>query len=247
MPGRPTSSLIGPTGGKATQLTTTGANFGPAWSLDATKIAWNRILAPDSVRELWLMNANGSSAHHLTTGANTNKAPSWSPDGARIAFVAKYGTTIPQIWIIPAAGGKPVKMTSATSGATEPSWSPDGHTIVYVVAEPGHLDLWRLDPDQPSVAPVQLTKPDAGSDNSPSWSPDGTKIAFDSTRDGTDRIYVMNADGSNVQVVSPTSLSAAWPAWSPDGTQIAFQVAKGSDTDLYVDARRGRHSQGHHP
>ncbi len=180
------------------------------------------------------MNANGSSAHALTKGANTNKAPSWSPGGTRIAFVAKYGTTIPQIWIIPAAGGKPVKMTSATSGATEPSWSPDGHTIVYVVAEPGHLDLWQLDPDQPLVAPVQLTKPAGGSDNSPAWSPDGTKIAFDSTRDGTNRIYVMNADGSNIQALTPTSLSAAWPVWSPDGSQIAFQVAKGSDTDLYV-------------
>ena len=34
------------------------------------------------------MNANGSAAHALTTSANTNKAPTWSPTGDRIAFIA---------------------------------------------------------------------------------------------------------------------------------------------------------------
>lgn len=226
--------LIQPTGGKATQLTTAGTNSGPGWSRDATKIAWMRILAPSTTEELWVINASGSSAHALTKGASTNKAPSWSPSGDRIAFTAKYATHIPQIWIIPSAGGTPVKLTSAESGETEPSWSPDGHSIVYAVAINGQLNLWRLDPDQPSVAPVQLTQPATGSDVSPAWSPDGTKIAFDSTRDGTDRIYVMNADGSDVQAATPASLVASWPAWSPDGTEIIFHVIKGSDTDLYV-------------
>lgn len=180
------------------------------------------------------MNANGSSAHALTKGANTNKAPSWSPGGDRIAFVAKYGTQIPQIWIIRSAGGIPVRMTTAPSGATEPSWSPDGRSIVYVVAVSGQLNLWRLDSDHPGAPPVQLTKPASGSDVAPTWSPDGTKIAFDSTRDGTDRIYVMDADGSNVRAVTPSSLVASWPAWSPDGTKLVFQVTKSSDSDLYV-------------
>ena len=31
----------------------------------------------------------------------------------------------------------------------------------------------------------------------PSWSPDGKRIAFNSFRDGTSDIYVMDADGDN--------------------------------------------------
>jgi len=31
------------------------------------------------------------------------------------------------------------------------------------------------------------------------WSPDGTRIAFASDGDGPSMIYVMNADGSNLQ------------------------------------------------
>ena len=44
--------------------------------------------------------------------------------------------------------------------------------------------------------PVNLTNNEA-EDVSPAWSPDGTKIAFVSTRDSQQDIYVMDADGSN--------------------------------------------------
>ncbi len=56
---------------------------------------------------------------------------------------------------------------------------------------------------------------------SPVWSPDGRRIAFVSRRDGR-ALYVMNADGSGLQIVARVGQLAA-PAWSPDGRRIAFQ------------------------
>ena len=55
----------------------------------------------------------------------------------------------------------------------------------------------------------------AGARNrAPSWSPDGRKIAFVSTRDGNQEIYVMNADGSGQQNLTrtrgPRETSVAW-------------------------------------
>lgn len=81
---------------------------------------------------------------------------------------------------------------------------------------------------------VRLTS-DAAADHGPAWSPNGARIAFASRRDGTDEIYVMNADGSNVLRLSATGENSG-PAWSPDGLQIAFhhgQCYYSCDYDLF--------------
>ena len=48
------------------------------------------------------------------------------------------------------------------------------------------------------------------------------KIVFDSSRDGTLGIYVMDDDGSNVKLLTDT-LKPSAPRWSPDGKQIVFE------------------------
>ena len=59
-------------------------------------------------------------------------------------------------------------------------------------------------------------------DVGPAWSPDGTRIAFTSRRDGSSSIYVMDADGSDVERLTSNTAWDDEPAWSPDGTRIAF-------------------------
>ena len=49
----------------------------------------------------------------------------------------------------------------------------------------------------------------------PAWSPDGAKIAFGSSRDGNDEIYVMDADGSGQTRLTNDAGADSTPAWSP--------------------------------
>ena len=60
-------------------------------------------------------------------------------------------------------------------------------------------------------------------DTEPTWSPDGTKIAFTSTRDGFEEIYVMDPNGANQTNLTNDPDVDIDPTWSPDGTKIAFQ------------------------
>ncbi|HJU88798.1 MAG TPA: S9 family peptidase [Gemmatimonadaceae bacterium] len=53
----------------------------------------------------------------------------WSPDGARVAYVAGG-----QLWIADAAGGNRRKLTSLNGGASGPVWSPTGDRIAFVSA-----------------------------------------------------------------------------------------------------------------
>lgn len=71
---------------------------------------------------------------------------------------------------------------------------------------------------------------DTGKDSYPAWSPDGTRIAFLSTRDGYQALWVMNADGSGAREIGHPSgpdLDFVWGdiVWSSQDW-ILFVVAE---------------------
>ncbi len=64
--------------------------------------------------------------------------------------------------------------------------------------------------------------------------PTTPKIAFTSTRDGNDEIYIMNPDGSAQVNLSRDKAEDSNPVWSPDGEQILFVSDRDGPYDLYV-------------
>jgi Tol biopolymer transport system component len=98
--------------------------------------------------------------------------------------------------------------------------------IAYVRFDSSHNVL----PDIYSVCengshPVQLTD-DPANDVMPAWSPDGQKIAFVSDRTGQYQIFMMAADGSNVEQLTD-DLENDTPMWLPEGGRIAFRTTDG--------------------
>jgi Tol biopolymer transport system component len=60
------------------------------------------------------------------------------------------------------------------------------------------------------------------------------KIAFTSTRDGNNEIYVMHADGSGPTRLTNNPANDSEPAWSPSGTKIAFKSDRDGNAEIYV-------------
>ena len=86
-------------------------------------------------------------------------------------------------------------------------------------AKNGLTDIYKF--DLATQQSAQLTN-SPSIDTSPSYSPDDRFITFNSDRGGTQQIYVMNADGSNVRRISYGDGRYATPVWSPRASLIAF-------------------------
>ncbi|GAG57122.1 unnamed protein product, partial [marine sediment metagenome] len=60
------------------------------------------------------------------------------------------------------------------------------------------------------------------------------KIAFESSRDDNDEIYVMDADGSNQVNLTNNPEGDSDPTLSPDGKKIAFKSNRDGKDEIYV-------------
>ncbi len=108
--------------------------------------------------------------------------------------------------------------------------TPRPQRLAFVSDQDGNSEIYVMKPD--GSGQTNLTKHPAD-DGDPRWSPDGSKIAFVSSRAGSDlAIYVMKADGSGV--IGLTGLGNYRPAWSPDGSKIAFVSTRDGNYEIYV-------------
>jgi Tol biopolymer transport system component len=79
----------------------------------------------------------------------------------------------------------------------------------------------------------QLTHNQNFSDTFPDWSSDGTKIVFQSNRDGTYDIFLMDyLTGATDSVISTDGFESS-PTWSPDGDQIYYHSDFDGDREIY--------------
>ncbi len=102
--------------------------------------------------------------------------------------------------------------------------------VVFDSDRDGNHEIYSMKPDGSDQ--TNLTQ-NPGDDFDPVWSPDGSRIAFISYRDNETGngqfVYVMQADGSDVQQVSHQP-DSKYPDWSPAGSQIAYS----SDGDIFL-------------
>jgi dipeptidyl aminopeptidase/acylaminoacyl peptidase len=103
--------------------------------------------------------------------------------------------------------------------------------------------LWRIKTGSLRKSRVAVSKQvvtSGGTQADPQYSPDGSKIAFTSSRSGSDEIWVSHADGSMaVQLTDLGHPHTGSPHWSPDGTQIVFGSRANGDPDIFVIGSEG--------
>ena len=216
----------------------------PCFSPDGSQLAFARTIATPGLQrrtlEIHLMTWTGQDQRQLTRTfmaplvPGAASAPVWSPDGARIAYVAGL------------QGGpdhaRQLRVTDLTGPRilafqvdwSRPAWSPDGTRIAFT----RRRQLWLVDPDGRN--PQQLTH--AVPDSSfpmrwdPAWSPDGRKLAFTQVDAAgqPSSLWWMDADGSHPEPVARGPYRVVCPEWSPDGRKLAYLSQRDGIWEVYT-------------
>jgi WD40 repeat protein len=160
---------------------------------DNVRIAYtsNRLRKVDN---LWSKSLGGHLLTELTSTIEGCYGPAVSPDGKKIAYVARNVEGTEYIWIMNADG---TGHTQYYEGR-EPAWTPDGQKLVFSSRRAGRSEIWIMEGDGLNLS--RLTISTAGEEYlQPAVCPDGRRVAFVSDKSGNWDIWVMNLDGSGMQ------------------------------------------------
>jgi TolB protein len=181
--------------------------------------------------QIYVGDLNTGQTRKLTSLHDGAVAPSFSPDGSRIAF---FGATRPgpkdappplQIFVINADGTGQRQLTHDRFFTFDPDWSPDGTKIVFMESRQVGKDTFQnrlavINAD--GTGRKALTSFSGPGEINAKWFPDGKRIVFERQKAKDSDIMVMNADGTGVKPLLATRAWETNPIPSPDGTKIVF-------------------------
>jgi len=176
----------------------------------------------------------------LTLEPEHDFIPSWSPDGAKIAFTS-YRNGGEDIWVMDADGKNPRQLTTDSKGDWSPAWSPDGKQIAFTSDRTGSNQIWIMNTDGSSPRPLTVAAPMPETWNrDPSFSPDGTKLIFTSNRSGKDENWIMDIMTGEVWRHSDGMAEHWHPSFSPDGDKVLFSSNMTGEWGLWLSNLEGK-------
>jgi len=226
--------ILSPDTGEPVQLTAAPWGvFDYDVSADGTQIVY-AALREDGGADLWVMSAGGSGQRPLLECAEAKcTAPTWSPDGRRIAYerreleseIGEMGVSsnAPRIWLLDPVSGETVPLFEDDQMlGSAPRWAPEGARLAYFDSGEFAVRVCNLGDGTSLLIPSQ-------SGLAGTWSPAGDRILVTDlamlSGEIASHLWLAGLDGGalvNVSGGDDALVQAGWPAWSPSGEWVAF-------------------------
>lgn len=109
--------------------------------------------------DLWKVSARGGAATRLTSHPGDESQPAISPDGQRVAFVARYEGPA-EVYVMPIGGGLPTRLTWDAASCSVSGWTPSGHVIAATDAFSTlpAMQLTTINPDTGARTRIELAE-----------------------------------------------------------------------------------------
>jgi dipeptidyl aminopeptidase/acylaminoacyl peptidase len=170
---------------------------------------------------LWITGVDGARNRFLVDGGSVE----WSPDGTRIAYIARGEPTGQQLFVRwMDAEGAVSQVTRVTESPSNIQWSPDGKSIAFSMRVP-HKENWSIPvPPAPKGAkwvepPRVVTRFDYRQD----------RVGFND--DGYSQIFVVSADGGTARQLTGGLWDHGAPQWMPDGKTVVFTADRVNESE----------------
>jgi dipeptidyl aminopeptidase/acylaminoacyl peptidase len=193
----------------------------PEISPDGRTIAYvrqsNDVMTDKARPTIWLIDVATGQQRPLVAGSGAYFSPRWSPDGARLAYVAAEGGS-PQLYVRWMGIGESARITGLPNSPSSLAWSPDGRRIAYSMLVPDDAPKLGSEPPKPEGAkwadPLQVI--------------DRVTYRFDGAgylKPGYGQIFWVPADGGSPTQLTFGATNASGPlSWTPDGRSILFSA-----------------------
>lgn len=164
--------------------------------------------------DLWMISWDGKESVQLTSSAESESNPKWSPDGKYLSFTAARNGGTSQLWLLDRRGGEAIKLTDVKGDLSDYEWNAAASKLALVIKEP--LDTGKGKTPKPYLL------------NRYKFKQDVSGYLYDTRKT---HLYLFDVATKKLDTLTSGLYNEANPVFSPDGSKIAFTSNRTEDPD----------------